>query len=123
MVPMNMSFYGCRNYMDVALYKSRSFKVGWGKGLTLAMPWNGLETNVAYLFVRNRIQILDMSKLIRIDPLTVSLMFIIVYKKYRSFCNNSLTNDKNIIRERIIRDRVYTRKKNKNHSRIKNKIH
>lgn len=34
-VPMEHSLLNNRNYYDLAVFKGRSFKIGWGKGFTI----------------------------------------------------------------------------------------
>ncbi|GJQ66844.1 hypothetical protein Trydic_g18599 [Trypoxylus dichotomus] len=55
-LPMDKSLYNCRNYIDMGLYKGRSFKVGWGKGMTLITLSNESPG------IRGRIQIVDATK-------------------------------------------------------------
>ncbi|KRT79838.1 hypothetical protein AMK59_6792, partial [Oryctes borbonicus] len=71
-LPMDKSLYNCRNYMDMALFKGRSFKVGWGKGMTLTTVTNGLIDGENTAAIRGRIQILDVT-IMDYDPLLESL--------------------------------------------------
>lgn len=68
---LNKSIYNCRNYMDMALFKSRSFKVGWGKGLTMVTGGPAFQ-NVSQPAMTSRIQIIDVSKLTKYDALLVN---------------------------------------------------